>query len=134
MFTRFIKMIKKKKKKIGVITYFGNSNFGVNMQAYSIIYYLEKISDNISLELLRISEDGKTDILMPYNNGINIKFYLKDYVRIKKYYKFWKELRFSKERMYVKDYEAAMSFINEQDYDYIVVGSDTVLEFKENTV
>lgn len=83
---------------------------------------------------MRISEDGKTDILMPYNNGINIKFYLKDYVRIKKYYKFWKELRFSKERMYVKDYEAAMSFINEQDYDYIVVGSDTVLEFKENTV
>jgi hypothetical protein len=117
-------------RKIGILTYIKEyANIGTNMQAYCTFKAIQKQYPDDQVEIIDYS--GWKPEMKPYLSQISIKSLINDFIRIKKYQKFFKdEYIFSKDRMISANLKQSMEFIKNQNYDIIYVGSDTLLELK----
>lgn len=117
-------------KKIGVLTYIKEyANHGTNMQSYSTLKAIQRVFPNDRVELINYS--GWKPAMKPYFYNMSVSSLIKDFVRIYKYKRFFKEdLTLSKDRLISADLSESINFIKKQNYDVIYVGSDTLLELK----
>ena len=117
-------------RKIGILTYFKEySNLGTNMQAYCTFKAIQGQYPDDFVEIIEYS--GWKPAMKPYLSQISIKSLIKDFIRIKKYRKFFKdEYIFSSDKLISSNLKQSLDFIKKQNYDTIYVGSDTLLELK----
>jgi hypothetical protein len=115
-------------KKIGVLTYTREyANIGTNMQSYCTFKAVQRAYPNDHVELVNYS--GWKPNMRPYLSQVSLKSLWYDLVRIMKYKKFFREqLVFGKESLISGDLQKSLTFIRDQNYDAIYVGSDTLLE------
>lgn len=117
-------------RNIGVLTYIKEyANLGTNMQSYCTLKAIQKQFPNDQVEIIDYS--GWKPAMKPYLSQVSLKSLANDYVRIRKYKKFFKnDFVFSKKKLITADLKDSIEFIKNQNYDAIYVGSDTVLELK----
>ena len=117
-------------KKIGILTYMKEySNLGTNMQAYCTLKAIQKVYPDGQVELINYS--AWKPAMRPYLSAISFNSLKNDYIRIRKYSRFFKkELTLSKKKLISSNVRKSLEFIKKQEYDAIYVGSDTVLELK----
>lgn len=117
-------------KKIGILTYIKEySNLGTNMQGYCTLKAIQKAYPDAHVELINYS--GWKHGRRPYLSDISPLSLKNDFVRFAKYDAFFKkELTFGARKFVSADRDKSIKFIQEQNYDAIFVGSDTVLEFQ----
>lgn len=117
-------------KKIGVLTYLKEyANLGTNMQSYCTLKAVQKEFPDDRVELIDYS--SWKPLMKPYLTNVSFQSLRNDYIRIKKYRKFFKEsLELSNESFISADLKSSIDFIKNQRYDAIYVGSDTLLELK----
>ncbi len=102
-------------KKAGIVTLFGEYNFGNRLQNYAVQEILKKL--NIYTETIKYI--GLEDDVPIINNDIDKK-------RLELFKEFNKNINFANQIMY-KEYEAPKNFV--KDYDYIILGSDQIWNF-----
>lgn len=117
-------------KKIGILTYIKEySNLGTNMQSYCTLKAIQKVYPDSQVELINYSRWKPA--MRPYLSDISFHSLKNDYIRIKKYNRFFKkELTLSKNKLISSNLNKSIEFIKKQNYDAIYVGSDTLLELK----
>lgn len=112
--------------KIGILTYFGDLNFGTNLQAYSTMVSVQKAFPEAEVEIVPIH--SFKNVNRPYlSEATPISLY-RDFVRIRKYSKFVIDELHVKNDVIIKETPAGLDFIKERMYDRIYVGADTLLE------
>lgn len=115
--------------KIGILTYFISENPGTFLQAYSVLKLIQKAFPNDYVEIVNYHLYRK--IWTPNRRVISVGQWMRDYKRHKKYRASRKKhLTLSQNRMVGVDRESALDFIARQNYDLLVVGSDTILELQ----
>lgn len=102
-------------KKAGIVTLFGEYNFGNRLQNYAV----QQVLRNKGLEAETIKYIGLEDDVPVIRNE-------KDESRLKKFKKFNENIEFADEILY-KEHEVPERF--KSDYDYIVMGSDQIWNF-----
>ncbi len=102
-------------KRAGIVTLFGEYNFGNRLQNYAVQQVLRKNG----LDAETIKYIGLEDDVPVIRNE-------KDESRLKKFKSFNENIEFADEILY-KEYEAPKRFA--EDYDYIVMGSDQIWNF-----
>ena len=102
-------------KRAGIVTLFGEYNFGNRLQNYAVQQVLKKNGLNVET----IKYIGLEDDVPVINNE-------RDESRLKKFKKFNNYIEFADEILY-KEYEAPRNFSDY--YDYIVMGSDQIWNF-----
>lgn len=117
-------------KKIAILTYIKEyANHGTNMQSYSTLKAIQKAFPDDHVELIDYS--GWKPAMRPYLSNVSLKSLVNDFIRIKKYKKFFKEeLVFSKTKLISANLSESLRFIKKQNYDAIYIGADTLLELK----
>ena len=115
--------------KIGIFTFFGTLNFGVNMQALSVYQVLRTLYPNDEIEFINVQRVSK-ERYRPALRNANFKSIILDLRRIRLYKVLKNSMYYSKMPMVTKDYMEATDYIIKQNYDKIYVGADTVLEFQ----
>lgn len=103
-------------KRAGIVTLFGEYNFGNRLQNYAVQEILKKRGFNAET----IKYIGINDDVVPV---IETE---KDESRFKKFKKFNENIEFADEILY-KEYEAPRKF--SEYFDYIVMGSDQIWNF-----
>lgn len=123
-------------KKIGILTYFSSNNPGTFLQAYSIQESFRKLLPDCSVEIINYRRWRNKPF--PNPRVITILQWKRDFHRMYKFHKLRKKhLSISSEGVVTLNYDKALDYIKRQDYDMVVVGSDTVLElchYPDNTV
>ena len=119
-----------KMRKIGILTYIKEfANLGTNMQSYCTLKAIQKQFPHDQVEIIDYS--GWKPAMKPYLSQISLKSLINDYIRILKYKNFFKnDYTFSKSKLITANLKDSIDFINNQNYDAIFVGSDTLLELK----
>lgn len=102
-------------KRAGIVTLFGEYNFGNRLQNYAVQQVLRKNG----LDAETIKYIGLEDDVPVIRNE-------KDESRLKKFKSFNENIEFADEILY-KEYEAPKRFA--EDYDYIIMGSDQIWNF-----
>ena len=102
-------------KKAGIVTLFGEYNFGNRLQNYAVQQVLRKKG----LDVETIKYIGLEDDVPVIRNE-------KDEKRLKKFKNFNENIEFANEILY-KEYEVPKRFT--EDYDYVVMGSDQIWNF-----
>ena len=118
-------------KKIGILTYFGDfNNAGTNLQAYATLKAIQNVFKRDIVEILNYQTKHKWKV--PYLSSISISSLSNDLKRMKGFNEFLKaHLCLSNEKLICSDYNKAIDFIKEREYDAIFVGSDTLLELSK---
>jgi len=115
-------------KKIGILTYFWGHNPGTFLQAYSMLKALQKRCPDYRVELINYIFRKPTFRLR--KGFISPERLINDYRRFKAFTTLQaKCLPRSSDELNTVDYEMAADYIRKQDYEMIMVGADTVLEF-----
>lgn len=112
--------------KIGILTYFGDLNFGTNLQAYTTMCSLKKVFPNAEVEIVPIH--SFKNVNRPYLSSATPISLYRDFKRIKKYSQFVKEKLRVKNDVIIKETDNGLKFINKRRYNRIYVGADTLLE------
>jgi len=125
-------------KKIGILTYHNNGNRGSILQAYCLAKSLAGNIDNSEVEIIDYRSFSK-EIRRLFGKTIYRKtpiIFLKrlaDYDVCTKFFR--KKQILSSEKIITDKYKKAIDFLKNQDYDMIVVGSDTIWNLrKENGI
>lgn len=112
--------------KIGVLTYFGDLNFGTNLQAYTTMCSVQKIFPDAKVEIIPIH--SFKNVNRPYFSSATPLSLYRDFIRIRKYSQFVKEKLRVENDVVIKNTEHGLELINNRQYDRIYVGADTLLE------
>ena len=113
--------------KIGVLTYFWAENPGTFLQAYSMLKALERRFLNDQVELVNYRH--RWVYFKPGRSNVTLRQFIRDFKRYLIYERMKKKyLVTSNDQLITRDSERAWKFIEDQQYDLIVVGSDTMLE------
>lgn len=102
-------------KRAGIVTLFGEYNFGNRLQNYAVQEILKKVG----LDVKTIKYVGVNDYIPENDSEIKEN-------RLKKFKEFNNHIKFAKDILY-KEYEPKKCF--SEDYDYIVLGSDQIWNF-----
>lgn len=112
--------------KIGILTYFGDLNFGTNLQAYSTMVSVQNAFPDSYVEIVPIH--SFKNVNKPYFSNATPMSLYRDIKRIRKYSGFVEEQLHVTNDVVIKDTETGLSFIRARKYDRIYVGADTLLE------
>jgi polysaccharide pyruvyl transferase WcaK-like protein len=116
-------------KKIGILTYHYSINDGAMLQAYALQEVCKKLFSNVQVEMINYESLSakKRDFLDCFKKSGNFSSVIAYLRRFQKLSSF-KETNFSfgKNRLINDNYEKCIDFINQQNYDGIIVGSDEV--------
>jgi len=115
-------------KKIGILTYFWDHNPGTFLQAFSMVMALRKRCPGYRVEIIDCAFNRPR---FRFRKGFIIpERLINDYRRFRAFANLQaKCLPKSPGGLDTVDYELAADYIRRQDYEMIVVGADTVLEF-----
>ena len=112
--------------RIGVLTFHRANNYGAILQAYGTYMRLSQLGEDVHVELININYRirERSDFLK-YNFSHYIPKYksLKNYMAMKRFLR--EQTALSKYKLVDND-EEAVKYINNQNYDLIVTGSDEV--------
>jgi len=112
--------------KIGILTYHSSINYGSFLQAYSLQKELSKI-EGVDSEIINYNTSSSEILIY---KTLLAKSPSEIISRIKKLLTFKKEIKnnlvLSKSKLVTNNIKKATSYINRQNYDYVVVGSDEV--------
>lgn len=112
--------------KIGILTYYGDLNFGTNLQAYATLQVVKSAYPNDEVSIIPLHTFWLR--IIPYKSFSPISIW-KDIVRIRKYHKFKKyELGVRGKDPHYHNHDQAIKYINSLGYDRIYIGADTLLE------
>lgn len=111
--------------KIGILTYHRSVNYGAFLQAYCLAKYIKGVLKNkAEIEII----DYTSIKAMQYYNSLIIKGISKRH-ELKKRMSFIRSsflLPLSKEKIYSDDIEEIRKYLERQNYDLIIVGSDEI--------
>lgn len=107
-------------KKVGIITLFGEYNFGNRLQNYAVQEVLKKLN-----------LDVKTIKYLGLHDDVARSETEKDISRLNKFKEFNKNIVFADEAIY-KELEVREDF--HEDFDYFVIGSDQIWNFTFNKI
>lgn len=107
-------------KKAGIITLFGEYNFGNRLQNYAVQEVLKKFN-----------LDVKTIKYLGLNDDVARSETEKDISRLNKFKKFNENIVFADEAIY-KELDVRKDF--HEDFDYFVIGSDQIWNFTFNKI
>jgi len=116
--------------KIGILTYHHVINDGAVLQTLGHVYTLKELFPEANIEVIDYRHKTfdwveQRDLLLKIAKfDKNVISQIKKYLSFKKF--ILKYLPLSKEKLVSDDINAAVTFINKQNYDYIIVGSDEV--------
>lgn len=111
---------------IGILTYFGDLNFGTNLQAYSTMMSVKKTFPGANVEIVPIH--SFKNVNRPYLSDLTLISLYRDFVRISKYSRFVKNELHVENDVIIKETTTGLDFIRSRNYDRIYVGADTLLE------
>ena len=74
--------------KIGILTYFGDLNFGTNLQAYTTMCSVQKVFPDAEVEIVPIH--SFKNVNRPYLSSATPVSLYRDFIRIRKYTQFVK--------------------------------------------
>lgn len=112
--------------RIGLLTYYGDLNFGTSLQAYATLQALKKAYPDDEVEVIPLHTFWLR--IVPYKY-FSVRGLWNDAVRIWQYRKFKKEyLGVNGSDPRIDDPVKALEYIKSRDYDRIYVGADTLLE------
>jgi hypothetical protein len=116
--------------KIGILTYIKEySNLGTNMQSYCTLKAIQKAYPDARVELINYSAWKPSR--KPYLSNISLHSLKNDYIRMKKYNRFFDDqMSFSEAKLVSSNLSESIEFMRKQNYDAIYVGSDTILELR----
>lgn len=107
-------------KKVGIVTLFGEYNFGNRLQNYAVQETLKKLRFEVeTIKYIGLNDDVARNTTE------------KDKSRLKKFKEFNKNIKFSENVLY-RELETAEDF--HEDFDYIVIGSDQIWNFTFDTI
>ena len=112
--------------KIGILTYYGDLNFGTNLQAYTTMMSVQKAFPESEVEIVPIH--SFRNVNRPYLSSATPVSLYRDFIRINKYSIFVKEKLKVKHDTVIKDTVSGLKYIKDRNYDRIYVGADTLLE------
>jgi polysaccharide pyruvyl transferase WcaK-like protein len=122
-------------KKIRILTYHHVTNNGAVLQAYSLCNALEKKNNDYNVKILdyKSREVELGELLKIF------KLYRKDpFFNFSRYFKFKKfiekNLRLDKSVHGFQGYNKIIEFLNSQNYDMLVVGSDVIWKIAERSL
>lgn len=110
--------------KIGIFTFFGALNFGVNMQALAGYHILKKMYPNDHIEFINVQRVNKKFYRPSFRNP-TIKSVINDFRKIRLYKALKNSMCFSKNAIVTTNYEKATKYIMLQHYDKIYVGAES---------
>jgi len=116
-------------KKIGILTYHYSINEGAMLQAYALQEVCKKIFPDAQVEMVNYESFNakKRDLLNCFNKPRTRQSVLAQLRRIQSLSRFKENyFSFSGKRLVSDDYEKSLQFLNAQNYDGIIVGSDEV--------
>ncbi len=112
--------------KIGLLTYYGDLNCGTNLQAYASLKAIQETYPHAAVEIIPFH--GFRQRILPYMSNATVQSLINDLRRISAYHSFKKHcLGVVKDRV-ITHVPKALRFIEQQRYDIIYVGADTLLE------
>lgn len=112
--------------KIGLLTYYGDLNFGTNLQAYATLLALKSIYPHDEVEIIPLHTFWLR--IIPYKSFNPVSIY-RDYIRIKKFAQFKRvNLQVVEKEPNITSPQEALDYIASRNYDVIYVGADTLLE------
>lgn len=112
--------------KIGLLTYYGDLNFGTNLQAYATYKALKNSYPNDDVEVIPVHTFWLR--IIPYKSLNPFSIY-RDIVRIKKYRDFKiNNLQIKGDDPNIPNPVEALEYIKSRHYDVIYIGADTLLE------
>lgn len=117
--------------KIGILTYFGDTNPGTNLQAYTLFKVISEFYrlQNPVIEIINYQTFKRTN--RPFYSSATPVSIFKDFIRIKKYKRFREDnFCYSTPHLMTNNYENAKEYLLKQKYDLIYIGSDTCLELQ----
>lgn len=112
--------------KIGILTYYGDLNFGTNLQAYATLQAVKRTFPNDIVEIIPF-HSFRNDIKPYLHSATPVSLY-RDWTRIRKYSRFVKDTLGIKKDCIIRDPQKGREYIQSFGYDRIYVGADTVLE------
>ena len=123
-------------KKIGILTYTSNFNYGTFFQAYATLCAIRRHFPNSSVEMVNYNSQSKSQQI-GYNKlnlarrHIYPPYLVKHLSKQSRYRSTERRLleMNAAEAMITDSYLESAEYISEQGYDLLVVGSDTVLNF-----
>ena len=126
----------KQPKKIGILTYTSNFNYGTFFQAYATLCAVRKHFPNSNVEMVNYNSQSKSQQI-GYNTlnltrrHIYPPYLIRHLSKQARYRSTEKRLleMNAAEAMITDSYLESAEYISEQRYDLLVVGSDTVLNF-----
>jgi len=107
-------------KKAGILTLFGEYNFGNRLQNYAV----QEVLKRFELEVETIKYLGINDDVASEKNDIHRS-------RLAKFKKFNENIKFAKEPIY-REYDVPTNYA--EQFDYIVIGSDQIWNFTFDTI
>jgi len=111
-------------KKIGILTYHNNTNRGSHLQAYCLWRALSKMMKDTTVEIIDYRTLSK-EIKRIYSTSP--KRFVKQILDYNTSFNFLKKYNaLSSNKIITNNYNKAIEFLKEKDYDMIVVGSDVV--------
>lgn len=112
--------------KIGLLTYYGDLNFGTNLQAYATLRAVRSIYPNDEVSIIPLHTFWLR--IIPYKSLAPASIW-RDFVRIRKYDKFKKKyLGITGKDPHFRSHQLALDYIKSLNYDRIYIGADTLLE------
>lgn len=112
--------------KIGLLTYYGDLNFGTNLQAYATLLALKAAYPDDCVEIVPLHTFWLR--IIPYKSFNPVSIY-RDYIRIKKFAQFKRvNLQVQEKEPNITSPQEALDYIASRNYDVIYVGADTLLE------
>ena len=125
-------------QKIGILTYTSNFNFGTLFQAHATLCAVRQNFPSSDVEIVNYNSQSKSQKI-GYNK-LNLRgrhiyppYFTKHFYKQSRYRATERRLLEinAKEAMIADSYLASAEYISEQQYDLVIVGSDTVLNFYE---
>jgi polysaccharide pyruvyl transferase WcaK-like protein len=133
--------MKKRRKRIGILTYFYVLNQGAQLQAYCLQELCKELNPDLDVEIINLKSLKKLDF---YNSHLNFKRFLQSiksknsrkelFSFIKQYIQQHFFFKLSKTKIISDDYQESIRFINKLNYDQIIIGSDEVWKISKHKI
>ena len=125
-----------KRSKIGILTYTSNMNMGTFLQAMAMKESIQLASPESDVSIIPLlseskQRENKFGKLPLKPSHLYFPSYFRDRTRVRKYIQCQEDiLRLNhNDALHTDSYKESCHYINELDYDVIVVGSDACLKF-----
>ena len=123
-------------KKLGILTYHYSINEGAMLQAYALQEECQRIFPDFQVEMINYESLAakRRDLLNCFKKPLTLKSVTANIRRLRNLSLFKEKIfSFGSKQLVSDDYEDCIRFINQQNYDGIIVGSDEVWKIRKKS-